>query len=73
MPGRDGTGLTGQGPGTGRGFGRDQGRGGMSDPYAAGPGGICICPRCGHQVAHTHGRPCIQRSCPKCGAPMTRQ
>jgi len=72
MPRGDGTGPAGQGPGTGRGLGQgqSQGRGRMGGPFAAGAGGICICPRCGHKAAHVAGQPCIQRSCPKCGAPM---
>lgn len=75
MPRRDGTGPGGQGVGTSRGKGRGQGQswGRMGGPFGAGPGGICICPRCGHQVAHVAGQPCTQRSCPNCGADMTRQ
>ncbi len=77
MPKRDGTGPTGQSPGTGRGLGRTQsqgqGRDGMGGPFSADAGGICICPRCGHKAAHVTGQPCIHRSCPRCGAPMTKQ
>jgi len=73
MPRGDGTGPTGQGPGTGRGQGQGQGRGRMGGPFAAGPSGMCICPSCGHKVAHVRGQPCTARSCPKCGAAMTRQ
>ncbi|MBN2455518.1 MAG: hypothetical protein JXB29_03125 [Sedimentisphaerales bacterium] len=73
MPRGDGTGPAGQGPGTGRGAGRGQGRGRMGGPLAAGPVGICICPKCGYRMAHTRGQPCTQTSCPQCGAPMTRQ
>jgi hypothetical protein len=53
-----------------------QGRGGrrgrMGGPKAAGPGGECICPRCGHRVSHVAGEPCTQKTCSKCGAQMTR-
>jgi hypothetical protein len=63
MPRGDGTGPPMQG---GRGGGRRGGR------YAAGPGGQCVCPQCGHKEAHAVGMPCIQRKCPKCGTNMTR-
>lgn len=72
MPRGDGTGPIGQGPGTGRGMGQGQGRGRMGGPFAAGPGGNCVCPNCGETVAHIAGQPCNQISCPKCGTKMTR-
>lgn len=72
MPRGDGTGPMGQGPGTGRGLGRGQGRGRMGGPFAAGPGGDCVCPSCGYRAPHVVGQPCNQASCPKCGSPMTR-
>ena len=72
MPGFDGTGPLGQGRGTGRGMGRGQGRGKMGGPYAAGPGGRCICPNCAAVVTHIAGQPCNGRSCPRCGTKMTR-
>jgi len=72
MPLVDGTGPTGQGPGTGRGMGKGQGRGRMGGPYAAGPGGQCVCPKCGSRTTHAAGQPCNQYACPKCGTTMTR-
>jgi hypothetical protein len=72
MPRGNGTGPTGQGPGRGQGMGRGRGRGRMGGPFAAGPGGSCVCPRCGQRVAHVTGQPCNAMSCPKCGANMTR-
>ena len=58
----------------GRGQGRNpsggKGRGG--GPYAAGPGGDCVCPGCGHKQQHKVGTPCNSLTCPKCGARMTR-
>ena len=56
----------GQGQGSGRGRGRQGG------PQAAGPGGYCVCPDCGHKVKHDAGQPCNQKKCPKCGANMIR-
>ena len=62
MPRGDGTGP----PGAGRGGGR------MGGPFAAGPGGQCMCPHCGYRVPHGQGEPCNQKVCPKCGTRMTR-
>jgi hypothetical protein len=56
----------------GNGTGQGQGRGRMGGPFAAGPGGNCVCPSCGTIVPHIVGQPCNQRSCPKCGTKMTR-
>jgi len=64
----------GRGENRGSGQGRDTGRGTgrMGGAKAAGPGGQCVCPKCGHQVAHTRGRPCYKVTCPKCKTSMTR-
>ena len=76
MPRGDGTGPTGQGPGTGRGGGRGGnaggGRGRMGE-FAMGPSGNCVCPSCGQTATHQVGVPCTQVKCPKCGQPMARQ
>jgi hypothetical protein len=74
MPRGDGTGPAGQGPGTGRGAGQGRGGGqGRMGGRALGPGGKCVCPKCGATAAHVRGVPCIQVKCPKCGTAMTRQ
>ena len=67
-----GSGDQGSGRGRGMGRGRGQGKGGMGGPFAAGPGGNCVCPSCGATVAHVAGQPCNTRSCSECGAEMTR-
>ncbi len=65
---------TGKGAGGGRGLGRGGGRGRMGGTRpGAGPAGFCICPSCGHKVAHTVGTPCYSIKCPKCGINMVRQ
>ncbi len=62
----------GQGRGVGRGMGRGGGRGRMGG-FAAGPGGYCVCPKCGYREEHIVGVPCYQQKCPKCGSPMIRE
>ncbi len=71
MPRGDGTGPTGQGPGTGRGQGRGGGRG-RRGGVSGGPGGNCVCPKCGKAVPHERGFPCMQVTCPDCGTVMSR-
>lgn len=44
----------------------------QGDRAGAGPGGECICPKCGHRETHDTGEPCNKRECPECGATMTR-
>ena len=48
------------------------GRGRMGG-YAKGPGGYCICPKCGYRVKQTVGVPCYTRKCSKCETPLTRE
>ena len=49
-----------------------RGRGRMRGPFAAGPGGRCRCPKCGHEMPHQRGRPCNATECPECGEVMIR-
>jgi predicted DNA-binding protein (UPF0251 family) len=60
--------------GFGRGMGRGRGLGGgrMGGPFAAGPGGVCKCPKCGYEESQIRGQPCMNKKCPKCGTRMTR-
>jgi predicted Fe-Mo cluster-binding NifX family protein len=59
--------------GIGSGGGQGKGRGRMGGPLAAGAVGTCLCPKCGHRVAHERGVPCVQKQCPKCGTAMARK
>jgi len=47
------------------------GRGRMGG-FGFGPGGECVCPKCGTKVPHQRGVPCYQHKCPKCGTMMIR-
>src|SRR3972149_6013112 len=69
-PPRAPAGARGGGPGGGGGGGQGAGR--VGGPSAAGPGGFCVCPRCGRKEPHERGVPCMQKQCPACGVAMTR-
>lgn len=60
-------------PGRPMGAGRLQGRGRLRSGPGSGPAGRCACPTCGHTEAHIPGIPCVERTCPACGAIMRRQ
>jgi hypothetical protein len=65
----------GRGRGWGRGgWGRRGGRGqGGGNRPTSGPGGDCICPKCGHKELHVAGQRCLDRVCPECGTKMVRE
>ena len=63
-------------PRRGLGFGRGRGLGGrgrMGGPLAAGPGGFCVCPKCGYREPQIRGQPCMNKKCPKCKTLMKRE
>lgn len=62
-----------QGRGSGGGRAGARGPGRMGGSKAAGPGGYCVCPNCGHRVKHAAGQPCYQKKCPRCSTTMTRE
>jgi hypothetical protein len=49
-----------------------RGRGGGNKP-GSGPGGNCLCPKCGHKEPHVAGQRCLDRVCPECGTRMVRE
>ena len=56
------------------GQGRGGGQGGPNGRRGggAGPGGQCVCPNCGHKIAHQPGVPCTSIQCPHCNIAMIR-
>ena len=40
---------------------------------AQGPGGNCVCPKCGKTYPHKVSVPCFKRKCDKCGEKLTRE
>jgi cation diffusion facilitator family transporter len=62
--------------GFGRGFGwRRSGRfkGKIEGAQGRGPGGYCVCNKCGYRVEHQPGVPCSSFICPNCKTPLTRE
>jgi len=43
------------------------------DEAGLGPGGVCVCTACGHEIDHVTGKQCNETDCPECGAKMTRK
>ena len=63
----------GRGGGGGRGQGGGgRGRGGGTRP-GSGPGGNCICPKCGYKQPHQVGQRCMDIACPQCGTRMVKE
>jgi hypothetical protein len=57
----------------GRGLGEGgRGRGGGNKP-GSGPGGDCVCPKCGFKTPHGAGQRCMDITCPKCGTHMVKE
>jgi len=48
------------------------GRRGRNLGGALGPGGFCVCAKCGEKVPHQRGVKCTTLKCPKCGHTMAR-
>ncbi|MGO8945914.1 MAG: NifB/NifX family molybdenum-iron cluster-binding protein [Syntrophobacteraceae bacterium] len=70
--GKDGITSGGELGGSGTGSGR-KGPGNLQwDKAAGGPGGFCVCPKCGSRKRHERGIPCSQVLCPACRSSMTR-
>jgi len=67
--------FIGQGLGVGRGFGwqrRGKFKGQLKEATGRGPGGWCVCPKCGYKIAHQAGVPCSTLKCPNCKISLER-
>lgn len=74
----------GRGTGGGRGMGggrhqdhdhdHEHGEGrGRNNGGGFGPGGYCVCAKCGEKIEHKAGVKCTDLKCPKCGHTMVRE
>jgi len=66
----------GRGLGYGRGFGwqrRGKFKDKIKEAAGQGPGGYCVCPKCGYQIEHQRGIPCSSLKCPKCNINLERK
>jgi len=57
---------------TERGFGMHGGKG-RNRGGAYGPGGDCVCAKCGKKIKHEAGVKCTTIKCPDCGHTMVRE
>ena len=62
----------GAGQGQSRGAGRGRGYGSGNKP-SSGPGGSCVCPKCGKKTPHVAGQRCVDQVCSDCGIKLTRE
>ncbi len=63
-------------PAFSHGFGwQRQGKPAKNNPESRGqgPGGNCVCPKCGYRAPHQKGIPCSTIQCPQCGANLERK
>ena len=45
----------------------------MQGRHGLGPGGTCLCPKCGARLPHRRGVRCEEERCPQCSARMLRE
>ena len=63
-------------PAFGRGYGwqrRGRFKGEVKEAIGQGPGGYCVCPKCGYEVPHQRGIPCSTLQCPNCKINLERK
>jgi len=60
----------------GKGFGwqtKGKFKGEIEKAEGKGPGGFCVCPKCGYETPHQAGMPCSSFQCPKCKINLERK
>ena len=63
-------------PAFGRGFGwqrRGRFKGEIEEARGQGPGGYCVCSKCGYKIPHQRGIPCSTLQCPNCKVNLERK
>ena len=63
-------------PAFGRGFGwqrRGRFKDKIEEAVGQGPGGYCVCSRCGYKIPHQRGIPCSTLQCPNCKVNLERK
>ena len=50
-----------------------QGGRGRNKGGALGPGGFCVCAKCGYKQPHVRGEKCTTIKCPECGKTLIRE
>lgn len=63
-------------PSFGRGFGwqrKGRFKEKIEEAQGQGPGGDCICPKCGYKTPHKRGTPCSTLKCPTCNINLKRE
>ena len=63
-------------PAFGRGFGwqrRGRFKGKIEEAVGQGPGGYCVCSKCGYKIPHQRGIPCSTLQCPNCKVNLERK
>ena len=48
-------------------------KGEIKQAEGKGPGGYCVCPKCGYEIPHKPGTPCSTFECPKCKIDLLRK
>ncbi len=63
-------------PAFGRGYGwqrRGRFKADLKETVGRGPGGYCVCPKCGYKIPHQRGVPCSSLLCPNCKVNLERE
>ncbi len=63
-------------PAFGRSFGwqrRSRFKGEVKEATGGGPGGYCVCSKCGYKIPHERGVPCSTLECPNCKINLVRK